>query len=118
MGESSVYVIESVNNNNNNNINNTTVGKRDDDDEKEQDLKYLDKGWSNVILFSSFCTCCIIGANNYGTGIIHKILLERYNESVALTSWSGSLQLALMCLSGEIKFPCSSAGQAAHLLTL
>lgn len=67
----------------------------------EHEFKDLDRGWSYVILFASFGTCCLIGANNYGTGIIHNILLERYKESVALTSWSGSLQLALMCVTGE-----------------
>ena len=78
---------------------------RESDDESELDrFDHLDKGWSYVILFASFSTCCLVGANNYGTGIIHKILLDRYNESVVLTSWSGSLQLALMCLSGKILY--------------
>ncbi|XP_045189575.2 monocarboxylate transporter 10-like isoform X2 [Mercenaria mercenaria] len=70
-----------------------------------QVTRHLEGGWSYMILFASFGTCCLIGANNYGTGIIHKILLERYNESVVLTSLSGSLQLALGCMSA----PLSSA---------
>lgn len=61
----------------------------------------LDKGWSWVVLCACFGTCCIVGANNYGAGIVHKILLERYRESVSLTAWSGALQLALMCLAGK-----------------
>ncbi|XP_045189582.2 monocarboxylate transporter 9-like isoform X1 [Mercenaria mercenaria] len=99
-GSYTVYTIGQDDSNDNNNDSNAAKLNKD-----LKEFKHLDTGWSYMLLFASFGTCCLIGANNYGTGIIHKILLERYNESVVLTSWSGSLQLALMCLSA----PLSSA---------
>lgn len=67
-----------------------------------EEFKHVDEGWSWVVMFASFCACCLIGANNYGTGIIHEILLQRYQESISLTSWSGALQLGMMCVSGKV----------------
>ena len=99
MRNSAVYIIEREDRD-------RTSASRIAAEDGVSEFKDLDKGWSYVILLASFCNCCIIGANNYGTGIIHKILLERYNESVALTSWSGSLQLAMMCLAGKLFLRC------------
>lgn len=74
----------------------------------EELSEHLDNGWSWVILFACFGTCCLVGANNYGVGIIHTVMLDRYKESVSLTAWSGALQLGLMCLTGEpFIFKCS-----------
>jgi hypothetical protein len=65
-----------------------------------QDFKSLDKGWSWIIMLASFGTFCLIGANMYGVGIMHAVLLERYNESVSLTAWAGSIHIAFMSLGG------------------
>ena len=64
-------------------------------------FKTLDKGWSWIIMCTSFGAFFLIGVNMYGVGIMHAVLLERYRESVFLTSWAGSLQTAFMSLGGK-----------------
>ena len=65
------------------------------------EFKDLDNGWAWAVLFASFGTFFLIGNSMYAVGIIHSALLERYEESVALTSWAGALHTALMSLGGK-----------------
>jgi hypothetical protein len=81
-------------------ISKTKEGKERKSPSNTQDFKSLDKGWSWVIMLTSFATLCLIGANVYGVGIMHDVLLERYNETVSLTTWAGSIHTALMNLAG------------------
>ena len=57
-----------------------------------------------VKLVAVFLTLCAIGAFSYSSGIIHKILLERYDASVGLTSWAGALLSALMMVPGMTSY--------------
>lgn len=62
----------------------------------------LDTGWAWMVLVASFGTFFLIGNCMYSVGIIHSSLLERYGESVSLTSWAGALHTALMSLGGPV----------------
>ena len=68
--------------------------------DESKNMKTLDKGWSWIVLLSSFGTFFIVGANILGVGIMHVVLLERYRESVSLTSLASSLQTAFTCFGG------------------
>ena len=50
----------------------------------------VDHGWAWVVMLASFGSFLIIGGNNYGVGIIHIVLLERYVQDVTKTSWGWS----------------------------
>lgn len=63
----------------------------------------LDTGWAWVIVFASFGTFCLLGTSLYSVGIIQSVLLQRYRESVSLTSWPGAINTALMSLGGNLK---------------
>ncbi|XP_045190962.2 monocarboxylate transporter 12-like isoform X2 [Mercenaria mercenaria] len=69
-------------------------------DVSTDDFRDLDRGWAWVILFASFGTFCLLGSSLYSVGIIQSVLLQRYQESVSLTSWPGALNTALMSLGG------------------
>jgi hypothetical protein len=60
-----------------------------------------DRGWSWVVLFASFSSYFLIGGLVNSVGVIHSVLLERYDESVSLTAWVGSLHSALLLLGGK-----------------
>ena len=40
----------------------------------------------------------------YAVGIIHLALLERYQEEVSKTAWTGALQSALISVGGLLKY--------------
>lgn len=61
----------------------------------------LDTGWAWVVLFSSFGSYFLMGSALYAVGIIHATLLDRYEESISLTSWAGALHTALISLAGN-----------------
>jgi len=62
----------------------------------------LDHGWSWVVLAASTMSFCIIGSAIYAVGITHSVLLDKYGESVALTSWAGAVHSALNTLGGTL----------------
>ena len=70
------------------------------DDISTIDYKGLDTGWAWVVLFASFGTFCLLGSSLYSVGIIQSVLLQKYKESVTLTSWPGALNTAMMSLGG------------------
>ncbi|XP_053406873.1 monocarboxylate transporter 12-like [Mercenaria mercenaria] len=84
-------------------------------DVSTDDFRDLDRGWAWVILFASFGTFCLLGGSVYSVGIIQSVLLQRYKESVSLTSWPGALNTALMSLGGPLssavvdRFSCRTA---------
>jgi hypothetical protein len=66
----------------------------------QNEFSDLDNGWAWAVLFASFGTFFLIGNSMYAVGIIHSSLLDRYEESVSLTSWAGALHTAFMSLGG------------------
>ncbi|XP_060585467.1 monocarboxylate transporter 12-like [Ruditapes philippinarum] len=71
-------------------------------DNEADSFNDLDRGWAWAVLFASFGTFCILGGLMYAIGISHSTLLERYNQSVAMTSWAGALHTALFSLGGPL----------------
>lgn len=63
----------------------------------------LDRGWAWMVMFASFGAFCFMGGSMYAVGIIHSTLLERYHESVTLTSWVGATHSALASAGGKFK---------------
>lgn len=79
--------------------------KKDKDslhDTSDYTVRGLDTGWAWAVLFASFGVFCILGGKMYAVGIIHAALLERYRESLSLTSWAGALHTALFSLGGML----------------
>lgn len=64
------------------------------------DYSDMDTGWAWIVLLSSFGTFCLLGSALYAVGIIHSTLLDRYQQSLSLTSWAGALHTALVSLAG------------------
>ncbi|KAL4232009.1 hypothetical protein ACF0H5_009587 [Mactra antiquata] len=62
----------------------------------------MDTGISWVVLVASFFTSFLLGGALYAVGIIHSALMDKYQESVALTSWAGALHTALPGLFGPL----------------
>lgn len=81
----------------------------------EKEFSDLDSGWSWVVMFASFINLSIIGGNVLGVGIIHSALVRKYQESITLTSWAGTLQVAVCSLGGPLssavadRFSCRTA---------
>ncbi|KAL5005558.1 hypothetical protein ScPMuIL_019014 [Solemya velum] len=55
-----------------------------------------------LIILASFLTTAFGACITYGTGVTYKALRDRYNESVVLTSWLGSLALAVFSIGGPV----------------
>jgi hypothetical protein len=74
---------------------------REQHDVSSAEHKDLDTGWAWVVLFASFGTFCLLGTSLYSVGIIQSVLLQKYKESITLTSWPGAVNTALMSLGGK-----------------
>ncbi|XP_033757480.1 monocarboxylate transporter 3-like isoform X2 [Pecten maximus] len=59
-----------------------------------------DRNWSWVVMVASFVIHGLNGSILYGAGIIQIALLERFNESVSLTSWAGGIFIFFMSSAG------------------
>ncbi|KAL4231111.1 hypothetical protein ACF0H5_008694 [Mactra antiquata] len=68
----------------------------------DEDYSDMDTGWAWIILLSSFGTFCFLGCALYAVGIIHSTLIDRYQQSLSLTSWAGALHTALISLAGPL----------------
>ena len=64
-------------------------------------MEELDRGWSWVVLVSSFGYFMIFGMFLYGIGMVHAVLLDEYTGKSASTAWAGSLYAALVSLGGQ-----------------
>ncbi|XP_060553438.1 monocarboxylate transporter 4-like [Ruditapes philippinarum] len=86
-------------------------------------MEELDRGWSWVVLISSFGYFMIFGLFLYGIGMVHAVLLDEFSGKSASTAWAGSLYAALVSLGGPVssiiidKFSCRSAMFIDGLLT-
>ena len=60
----------------------------------------LDHGWAWFVLFAAFGASINCGGMAYSTGIIHSVLLEKFQRNVAVTAWVGSLHSALVSAGG------------------
>lgn len=67
-----------------------------------EEFNDLDSGWAWATLIASFGIFCLLGSSMYAVGIIHSVFLDRYGESVSLTSWAGALHTALYSLGGML----------------
>ncbi|XP_045188745.1 monocarboxylate transporter 4-like [Mercenaria mercenaria] len=74
-----------------------TQGKND-----EPEFSDLDTGWAWVVLFTSFGTFCLMGATQFASGIVHMILLERYQANESLTSLVGALHTSLIFIAAPV----------------
>lgn len=80
-----------------------------------EEVRGLDTGWAWVVVFAAFGTFCLLGTSLYSVGIIQAVLLQKYGESVALTSWPGAVNTAMMSLGGPLssavvdRFSCRTA---------
>jgi len=72
--------------------------------EESRAMEGLDTGWAWVVLIASFWTFFMVGGTMYANGIMHVALMERYNESVSLTSWAGALHTGMFSLSSKTTF--------------
>jgi len=80
---------------------NDTCIEKNESHEEIRASEGLDTGWARVVLIASFLTCFIVGGLMYTNGIMHVVLMERYNESVSLTSWAGALHSGMFSLASE-----------------
>jgi len=76
-----------------------TCMEKNESHEEMRALEGMDTGWAWVVLIASFLTCFIVGGLMYTNGIMHVVLMERYNESVSLTSWAGALHSGMFSLA-------------------
>ncbi|XP_060068425.1 monocarboxylate transporter 12-like [Ylistrum balloti] len=67
---------------------------------RRQRLTVADKGWSWVVMVGSFGSSMITGSLHTGVGVIHNILMERFDENVVKTSWASSLYIGMVSLTG------------------
>ncbi|XP_033759009.1 monocarboxylate transporter 3-like [Pecten maximus] len=69
---------------------------------RERPLTEADKGWSWVVMASSFGSHVITGGFQYSIGIVHNAFLERFGDNVQNTSWATSLFVATLSLTGVL----------------
>ncbi|XP_053406812.1 monocarboxylate transporter 12-like [Mercenaria mercenaria] len=62
----------------------------------------LDEGWAWVVLAGSFGTFCLMGATQFASGIIHMILLHKYQASVSLTSVAGAVHVSIISIGAPV----------------
>ncbi|XP_053407788.1 monocarboxylate transporter 12-like isoform X2 [Mercenaria mercenaria] len=62
----------------------------------------VDKGWAWVVLAGSFGTFCLMGGTQFASGIVHMILLEKYQTSVSLTSVAGAVHTSLISIGAPL----------------
>ncbi|XP_052771977.1 monocarboxylate transporter 4-like [Mya arenaria] len=83
--------------------------------EDRQDFADLDTGWAWVILFAAFLSFGLFGGSMHSVGIIHNVLLEHFQASVALTAWVGALHTGILSLGSLLstavvdRFSCRTA---------
>lgn len=65
-------------------------------------LEELDRGWSWVVLVSTFGYFMVFGLFLYGVGVVHLALLEEYHSKSATTAWVGGIFAALISLCGKL----------------
>jgi hypothetical protein len=71
-----------------------------EDDEKRN--KIPDGGWGWVVVLSSFIISMIADGISFSFGLLYIKFLEHFGESKSVTSWIGSLFMAVPLLSGPI----------------
>lgn len=60
-----------------------------------------DKGWSWIVMIASCGVHIVIGSLSSCIGIVHNAFLDQFDESVAYTSWAGSMFLFLISATGK-----------------
>ena len=65
------------------------------------ELADIDGGWAWVVMVASFGCFILCGGVTYTSGVLHSVLLNRYNAQVSLTTWASGLYTALICMSGK-----------------
>ncbi|XP_060597326.1 monocarboxylate transporter 9-like [Ruditapes philippinarum] len=65
----------------------------------------LDSTWSWIVMVAIFVALSVIGGTNYTVGLVHNILLEKYNETQTTTAWVGAVHTSISNLAA----PLSSA---------
>lgn len=66
------------------------------------DFKDLDIGWSWVVMLACFVSLFVIGGTNYTVGLVHNILLEKYNQSHTTTVWVSATHSSISNLAGKL----------------
>jgi hypothetical protein len=60
----------------------------------------VDRGWAWVVLAGSFGTFCLMGATQFSAGIVHMILLDKYDSGVSLASVAGAVHVSIISIAG------------------
>lgn len=79
----------------------------DDDDSSDVEgenskTKIPDGGWGWVVVFSSFSISMIADGISFSFGLLYVELLNEFGASKSMTSWIGSLFIAVPLLSGPV----------------
>lgn len=94
----------------------------DSQDVKDPHFTDMDHGWSWVVLFGSFGAYCLFGATQFASGIVHIILLDKYQASISMTSVAGAIHVSLISLGAPLssivleRFSCRVALVASGCL--
>lgn len=87
----------------NDSISSSTGSFYDEDDEKVADKpKVPDGGWGWMVVFSSFVISMIADGISFSFGLLYIRFLIHFKESKSVTSWIGSLFMAVPLMSGPI----------------
>ncbi|XP_060565472.1 monocarboxylate transporter 9-like isoform X2 [Ruditapes philippinarum] len=62
----------------------------------------VDRGWAWVVLAGSFGTFCLMGATQFSAGIVHMILLDKYDSGVSLASVAGAVHVSIISIAAPI----------------
>ena len=65
------------------------------------ELADIDGGWAWVVMVASFGCFILCGGVTYTSGVLHSVLLNRYNAQVSVTAWASGLYTALISMSGN-----------------
>jgi len=65
------------------------------------ELADIDGGWAWVVMVASFGCFILCGGVTYTSGVLHSVLLNRYNAQVSVTAWASGLYTALISMSGK-----------------
>lgn len=72
-----------------------------------------DKGWSWVVMTSSFMVHLLLSICIPCFGIIHSALLEQFQNSVLVTSWAGAIMQCLISSAGRFTYLITFSAQLA-----
>ena len=61
----------------------------------------IDGGWAWVVMVASFGCFILCGGVTYTSGVIHSVLLNKYNAQVSVTAWASGLYTAFISMSGK-----------------